>query len=369
MIDHSGLLWLGGEVRGLATTHPDGAPFPYVLDLHPGSNRIDTNNLRVLQESADGKLWLGTEGDGLKRYDPANGQFERYADVFEPLLDPVLRGRPMRILGLAEGEADTLWVSGNQGLFHFDPAQRRARRVPIRLDADAPPNRDPSALRSMLRARDGSIWIGSYNVGLVHFYPQTETWRFYRHDPEDEDSLSHSLINTIFEDRRGRIWVGTLAGLDLLDPTSGRIRRFRHDAGDAQSVSGDLVRVVFQGRDDTLWIGTHSGLSQVIEGPDDEIRFRRYGVEQGLPNPTVYALPRTPKAGSGSAAMAGWPASSANPDGSVAMACATACRTWNSTAEPHSPCAMAASPSAAPAVSTCSTRRACRTAAMHLRWC
>jgi diguanylate cyclase (GGDEF)-like protein/PAS domain S-box-containing protein len=290
MIDHSGLLWLGGEVRGLATTHPDGAPFPYVLDLHPGSNRIDTNNLRVLQESADGKLWLGTEGDGLKRYDPANGQFERYADVFEPLLDPALRGRPMRMLGLAEGEADTLWVSGNQGLFHFDPAQRRARRVPIRLDADAPPNRDPSALRSMLRARDGSIWIGSYNVGLVHFYPQTETWRFYRHDPEDEDSLSHSLINTIFEDRRGRIWVGTLAGLDLLDPTSGRIRRFRHDAGDAQSVSGDLVRVVFQGRDDTLWIGTHSGLSQVIEGPDDEIRFRRYGVEQGLPNPTVYGI-------------------------------------------------------------------------------
>jgi ligand-binding sensor domain-containing protein len=149
----------------------------------PGSNRIDTNNLRVLQEGADGKLWLGTEGDGLKRYDPANGQFERYADVFEPLLDPALRGRPMRVLGLAEGEADTLWVSGNQGLFHFDPAQRRARRVPIRLDADAPPNRDPSALRSMLRARDGSIWIGSYNVGLVHFYPQTETWRFYRHDP------------------------------------------------------------------------------------------------------------------------------------------------------------------------------------------
>lgn len=288
MVDRSGLLWLGGEVRGLATTHPDGAPFEYVLDLTPGRDRIDTNNIRALHESADGALWLGTEGDGLKRYDPVSGVF----DSFRPELLAALgspQTQPLRVLGLAEGENGSLWVSSNRGLFLLDPAKRQARLVPISSSDGSAPRGD-GFLRAIQRARDGSLWIGTFSTGLAHFYPQTQEWHFYHHQPDDEDSLSHSLVNTIFEDRRGRIWVGTLGGLDLLDPTSGRIRRFRHDPADPDSIAGDLVRAVHESADGTLWIGTHSGLNRIVEGADGAIDFIRYGLEQGLPNPTVYGI-------------------------------------------------------------------------------
>jgi diguanylate cyclase (GGDEF)-like protein/PAS domain S-box-containing protein len=289
MVDRSGLLWLGGEVRGVATTHPDGAPFQYVLDLTPGRDRIDTNNIRVIHESVDGKLWLGTEGEGLKRYDPASGEFENFAAVLEATLDPAARGREMRILGIAPGEDGTLWVSGNRGLFLLDVQRRSARRIAVTNSDGSTPQGDPY-LRSMRRGRDGSLWIGTFSSGLARYYPQTGEWHFYAHQPDDEDSLSHSLVNTIFEDRRGRIWVGTLGGLDLLDPTSGRIRRFHHDPVNPESISGDLVRAVHESEDGTLWVGTHSGLNQVREGVDGDIRFVRFGLEQGLPNPTVYGI-------------------------------------------------------------------------------
>jgi diguanylate cyclase (GGDEF)-like protein/PAS domain S-box-containing protein len=287
MVDRSGLLWLGGEVRGLATTHPEGAPFEYVVDLEPGRDRIATNNIRAFLETADGQLWLGTEGDGLKRYDPVSGTFDDHSAALLATLDDVSARRELRVLGLADAGDGKLWVSGNRGLFLLDPERREAQRIPVRGGEDAAGD---TFLRSMLRARDGSLWIGTFSAGLVHFYPETREWRFYRHDPDNEDGLSHALVNTIFEDRRGRIWVGTLGGLDLLDPTSGRLRRFRHDPSDATSISGDLVRSLHQSSDGTLWVGTHSGLNQVREDGSGRIDFVRYGVEQGLPSPTVYGI-------------------------------------------------------------------------------
>ncbi len=289
MMDRSGLLWLGGEVRGLATTHPDGAPFEYVADLEPGRNRIDTNNIRSLHQTADGALWLGTEGDGLKRYDLASGRFDSYAEPIIAALANAAGGTAVRVLGIADGDAGELWVSSNRGLFRVDTVQRRATRLPITATDGTTASGD-TYLRSMLRARDGSLWIGTFSAGLVHLHPRTKEWHFYRHEPGAEDSLSHPLVNCVFEDRRGRIWVGTLSGLNLLDPASGGIRRFRHDPADPASISGDLVRAVHESPDGTLWVGTHGGLNQVRESADGRIDFVHYGLEQGLPNLTVYGI-------------------------------------------------------------------------------
>jgi diguanylate cyclase (GGDEF)-like protein/PAS domain S-box-containing protein len=290
MVDRSGLLWLGGEVRGLATTQTDGAPFEYVVDLDPGRDRIITNNIRSLHQTPDGMLWLGTEGDALKRYDPASGRFESFSAAFAAALQNPELAREFRVLGIADGDEGRLWISSNRGLFLFDPATRSARRLSISATDDGLDAQSDTYLRSMLRARDGSLWIGTFSAGVVHFHPATQEWHFYRHDSDEPASLSHPLVNCIFEDRRGRIWIGTLNGLNLLDPASGSIRRFHHDADNPSSISGDLVRAVYESADGTLWVGTHSGLNAIRENADGDISFARYGTEQGLPNPTIYAI-------------------------------------------------------------------------------
>ena len=62
-------------------------------------------------------------------------------------------------------------------------------------------------------------------------------------------------------------------GLDVLDPTTGQIRRLRHRDHAPDSLAGNLVRSLVQARDGTVWVGTHSGLSRAIEGADGSIRF------------------------------------------------------------------------------------------------
>ncbi|HET6603457.1 MAG TPA: EAL domain-containing protein [Xanthomonadaceae bacterium] len=287
MVDRAGLLWLGGFVRGVATTDTRGAPFEYVADLDSGRDLIATNNIRVLHQDREGALWLGTEGDGLKRYDLQSDRFDSFAPVLARALgehDPVAN---LRVLGIVPADDGKLWISANRGLFLLDPVARQARLMPVTV---GDPSRGDRFLRSLMRARDGSLWIGTFSAGVVHYHPASGQWHGYRHDPDDAGSLSHDLVNCTWEDGRGRIWIGTLDGLNVLDPSSGRMQRLLHDPVDPQSLSGNLVRAVVETRDGSRWVATHSGLNRAIEHADGRIGFERIGTEQGLPDPTVYGV-------------------------------------------------------------------------------
>jgi diguanylate cyclase (GGDEF)-like protein/PAS domain S-box-containing protein len=288
MLDRSGLLWLGGQVQGLAMVEPEGAGFRYLVDLQAGKSRVASNNIRSIHEDARGDLWLGTEGDGIKRYDRRERRFESFAEPLARALAPAPAEHALRVYGIGDAGEGRLWVATSAGLVRLDPERRQAelQRIGLQLPGAAP----SVDLRALLRARDGSLWLGSYADGALHFDPGTGRWRQFRHRREDPLSLSSNLVLALHEDRRGRIWVGTLEGLNRLDPATGAVLRATHDPRDPSSLSGNLVRSFFEDSEGRLWVGTHGGLSRLLDADAPELRFQRYTVADGLPDATVYAV-------------------------------------------------------------------------------
>jgi streptogramin lyase len=75
--------------------------------------------------------------------------------------------------------------------------------------------------------------------------------------PMDPASLASDVTRTVLVDARGRIWVGTNdAGIDVLDPASGRIEHLRHDPGKPDSLSDDQVFTLALDRSGAVWAGT-----------------------------------------------------------------------------------------------------------------
>lgn len=64
--------------------------------------------------------------------------------------------------------------------------------------------------------RHGFMWFGTKN-GLNRF--DGYSFKIYRNDPEQPNSLGHNFIHSLLEDENGHLWVGTLKGLYLYDPT------------------------------------------------------------------------------------------------------------------------------------------------------
>src|SRR5262249_19762716 len=105
-------------------------------------------------------------------------------------------------------------------------------------------------IRTLLRDRDGGLWIGTRDQGIVHVH----------HGKIDGFSRSLGLSGDsflcMFEDREGNIWTSTVSGLD----------RFRDFAVATYSVDQGLpnadVFSVLATRDGSVWLSTRVALSR-----------------------------------------------------------------------------------------------------------
>ena len=82
----------------------------------------------------------------------------------------------------------------------------------------------------------------------------SQTIRFYSSDGE----LSSSLINHIYQDRRGFIWVATQDGLNFMDGRS--ISVYRRIQNDSTSLKNNYVKTLFEDSSGNFWVGCINGL-------------------------------------------------------------------------------------------------------------
>ena len=73
----------------------------------------------------------------------------------------------------------------------------------------------------------------------------------------DED-LSSSLINHIYQDSNGMIWVATEDGLNRYD--GAKFTTYKHNPEDVHSLSHNYVRRIFEDSKGHIYIGTHNGV-------------------------------------------------------------------------------------------------------------
>lgn len=74
-----------------------------------------------------------------------------------------------------------------------------------------------------------------------------------------ENGLSQSTVESIFQDSKGYIWIGTRDGLNKYDGKSFEI--FRHNNKDTNSIGEGWVNSVCEDHLGNIWIGTNSGIS------------------------------------------------------------------------------------------------------------
>ncbi|MEM8932264.1 MAG: two-component regulator propeller domain-containing protein [Acidobacteriota bacterium] len=252
LIDGRGRLWIGTWGAGLDRFDADAEHFTH----HAAGAQLPDLRVQSLFQDRSGRLWLGCFAGGLSRFDDRTGLVSR---------TPWSRALPSedeRIWDLVEDDEGRLWVATDVGVAVLSPGAETIEAPPS--DADHPLARPA---RTLALGDDGDLFVGTEN-GLLR----------RRDDGSIEtvdlggDRRVDSVVNTVVVDRWKRIWVGTAAGLVRLDPPYDTPIRWVHDPRDPRSIGGDDVRRLLVGRGDILWIATRgAGLSRVaLGGP----RFR-----------------------------------------------------------------------------------------------
>jgi len=123
-----------------------------------------------------------------------------------------------------------------------------------------------------VRAEKGVLYFLSKIILLsITFYPASasENGRVLRYSLKE--GLSFGIVNSIVQDQKGLMWFGTGDGLNRFDGTSFKV--FRHNPEDPQSISGNYVKTVFRDKEGTIWASSRNGLNEYI--PAKEV-FKRY---------------------------------------------------------------------------------------------
>ncbi len=132
-------------------------------------------------------------------------------------------------------------------------------------------------VRTIVQDYEGFIWIGTED-GL-HRYDGYEM-KIYNLDENDSTSLSSNFILCLFEDSYKNLWVGTMdGGLNLYDRETDSFRSFKHDPENDQSLYGDYIRCIFEGKDKKLFIGLENGAISYFSLSDDipeNIKFNNF---------------------------------------------------------------------------------------------
>jgi ligand-binding sensor domain-containing protein/signal transduction histidine kinase len=169
------------------------------------------------------------------------------------------------VTGITQDADGFMWFSTKKGLYSYD-----GNKVTSYKTNPLNPNSIMSnLLESVYADPDGSIWVGSLGKGLDRFDPETEIFTHYHHDPADPASLSNDTVTAILRDKQGTLWVGTHGGLNRFNPETNKFSHFLYNANDPASISNNQVRKIFEDSQGTIWIGTGSPYPNDGGGPED----------------------------------------------------------------------------------------------------
>jgi signal transduction histidine kinase len=257
------------------------------------SSGLSADHVQDVYEDKEGNIWAAT-GAGLDqlrdaqvrtftRRDglfPENGAFpvvaDRSAGVWSVSGRQVARiaGNRIDVWPRALPSSRTPYTMLSEPdsglLIGFDRGLERWSRVHPELATEI----NGLEVRSVLLARDGSVWAGTANRGLVHWSSSPGSSKRL------EAKIPDGLVTTLAEGHDGTIWAGSRGG-GLYRIAGERIQHF----GRAEGLPSVDIFTVFVDRKGALWIGSGSGLSWFQDGS-----IRTVSSQEGLRSDLVLAI-------------------------------------------------------------------------------
>ena len=228
--------------------YPNGlASIPTLIGL--GAGRRTGNTIRVFEDS-QGRIWFATSAFrtiGIHMRDPRTGKFETF-DQSHGL--PDLRPLAQRPAAFAEDRQGQIWIGAlDAGLVRFQNGKFQQFRSP-----EAP----SQGARALLVDRKGRLWISARRRGLLRV-DDTSAANPVFNAYTRSSGLSSDTIDALAEDLAGRIYAASDGVIDRLDPDTGRVRAFTT----ADGVLPGILRAAFRDRSGALWFGGDQGLCRI----------------------------------------------------------------------------------------------------------
>lgn len=281
-MDHSGMFWIAERLGGLTKVDLSS---PRILHLSHDSeepNSLSQNDVFSMLEDPDGRIWAGTN-NGISIYDRES---EEYTFLKNDPEDTTSLSHTF-VLDMVVDLNNTIWVSSNNILHRYNPEQNNFKRFEFtritilsmeignngniwigtgngffsfdpETESETQYESVTGSITGILEDEDGTLWLSCNGCGLLHYNPVSDSLERYRHDPEDDNSISHNSTFAPVKTEDGSVWIATYGGgLNRFDPKS---ETFKVYTAGSHGLPTNSLDSMLKDEEGNLWIGTDNGL-------------------------------------------------------------------------------------------------------------
>ena len=232
--DIEGRIWVGKDYDGIDVLEKETGKVTSLVAHDDNGRSLPHNTIYDLYADRDGIMWVGTYKKGVSYYSESIFKFNMYewGDI----------------TCIEQADENRLWLGTNDhGILLWNRSTGKAE--PFWRDAEG---QLPNPVVSMLKSKDGKLWVGTFNGGL--YCMNGSQVRSYKEGAGN--ALASNNVWALVEDDKGRIWIASLGGgLQCLEPSSGTFETY---TSNNSALLENNVTSLCWGDDNTLFFGTAS---------------------------------------------------------------------------------------------------------------
>ncbi|MFZ9386388.1 MAG: two-component regulator propeller domain-containing protein [Chitinophagaceae bacterium] len=221
-------------------------------------NGFPVNTMRSIARDEDGFMWVGTTG-GLCRFDGLQVKiFQEGEDLEHSLFDNnVFVVLPVK---------DKIWLGTDQGISVMDRKHFTFRHYQFegRKKADSLKRRFDQSISCIYQDQKGRIWIGTRERGVALYMEAKDEFRFFTYPENIFPPLTptlgsgYSILSITASSKNDSvIWAGTAGGLQQINSVTGETRliTFPRASKDYQTAL-NAFRRLYHHTDGLLYVGS-----------------------------------------------------------------------------------------------------------------
>lgn len=244
--DSHGNIWIGTYGRGVICYKPvtgETKMFKYPA--------INDNNIYAIQEDGYGNLFIGTQKQGLFRYD---WQKEQFTPV------PCADDEAVSVYCLLSVDGRLLVGTDGQGVKQYNSDKGQLEQY----NSNSTP-RDFSTwkIHSIMVDKDKNLWLGAFQKGIVMIPKIENQFEYYGERSAYDNPIGHTCVMSVFQDSEQNLWVGAdNEGLFKLSPDGKRLKHFKSD--DSPHSVANTIMCIYEDSEKNFWLGSYTrGLAKM----------------------------------------------------------------------------------------------------------
>ena len=249
--DAGGNIWIGTLKNGLFVLNPDYSLKEHFTHNILNSSSLSNNDVFDLLIDSEENFWVVTNSGALDLYNPEDGSFVHYYFQSKQLFG-IRSGQK-----LLEAEPGKIWVgTEGQGIFEFSIASHSFEQ----LNPQGNGSVNTSIITGFGKDSKKNIWISTDGGGLYCRQSSDKTFTHYGYDEQEEFGISNNAFYSLVIDRSSRIWLGM--GNGKVNVSNSHPFHFIR-AG--RGISFNVVVDLLVDQNANIWVATGGGGIDVIE--------------------------------------------------------------------------------------------------------